>query len=108
DIATVRYPAVDTQPAKDGLLLYIKPCLCGSESLDVMQYAEQDTLFPQHPTSNQFFDDAQFETYRELGHNIVQSMVQQDTRSVAEWFAMLIRSERREHGRLPHEVVSRV
>lgn len=51
----------------DGWLLYIKPVLMGDEPADVLQYAQMNVPFPQQTTADQFFDEAQWESYRRLG-----------------------------------------
>lgn len=51
-------------------LLLIKPGLMGDESADVVQYQATHPLFPQEPTTDQFFDEAQWESYRKLGEHI--------------------------------------
>ena len=51
----------------DGKLLYIKPCLNGSEPLGVRAYANAHPKFPHEATINQFFNEPQFESYRNLG-----------------------------------------
>jgi choline dehydrogenase-like flavoprotein len=51
-------------------LLLIKTSLTGDESVDVLQYSTQDLLFPNSPTTNQFFGDSQWESYRALGFHI--------------------------------------
>jgi hypothetical protein len=72
-LATIKYSAIDgTPPEDDGLLLYVKPSLTGDEPADVLHYATQDTTFPQQPTTDQFFDEPQFESYRRLGLHIVE------------------------------------
>jgi hypothetical protein len=53
-----------------GWLLLIKPSLTGDESADVGQYQRTHRLFPQEPTSDQYFDEAQWESYRKLGEHI--------------------------------------
>ncbi len=53
-----------------GWLLMIKPSLMGDESMDVVQYQRTHPLFPQEPTSDQYFDEAQWESYRKLGEHI--------------------------------------
>ncbi|HEU4665625.1 MAG TPA: hypothetical protein VFS55_16465 [Dokdonella sp.] len=63
---------------EDGRIIYIKPVLSGDEPVDVRHYAEttrsDGRVFPQQPTSDQFFDEAQFESYRELGlHSVIQA-----------------------------------
>jgi hypothetical protein len=48
----------------------IKPSLLGDETADVIQYQRTHPLFPQEPTSDQYFDEAQWESYRKLGEHI--------------------------------------
>lgn len=48
-------------------LLLIKPNLIGDEALDITQYAHSNKKFPHDPTSDQTFDDEQWESYRKLG-----------------------------------------
>lgn len=57
----------------EGLLLYIKPGLCGDEPADVMNYSRTQMDFPHQPTTDQFFDEAQIESYRRLGVHIAES-----------------------------------
>jgi hypothetical protein len=52
---------------KEGLLIYVKPCLTGDESADLTQYRNQSPEFPQEPTTDQLFESAQVEAYRHLG-----------------------------------------
>ncbi len=51
-------------------LLVVKPSLMGDEAADVVQYHCTHPLFPQEPTSDQYFDEAQWESYRKLGEHI--------------------------------------
>ena len=51
-------------------LLVIKPSLMGDEAEDVIQYKRTHALFPQEPTSDQYFDEAQWESYRKLGEHV--------------------------------------
>jgi patatin-like phospholipase len=74
-VARVRYSAVDGPDAPDGVLIYIKPSLNGNEPADVQHYAAADPLFPHQPTSDQFFDESQFESYRRLGLHVVEEML---------------------------------
>jgi len=37
--------------------------------------AAADPLFPHHPTSDQFFDESQFESYRRLGLHVVEEIL---------------------------------
>lgn len=53
-----------------GVLLYVKATLCGDLPTDVREYASGHPAFPHEPTSDQFFDEAQWESYRRLGEHI--------------------------------------
>jgi hypothetical protein len=55
----------------NGRLIYVKAGLTGSEPMDVSEYAFSHPTFPHEATSNQFFNEAQFESYRHFGSNIV-------------------------------------
>jgi hypothetical protein len=62
--AAIHYP-----DGTRGLLLVVKPNLLGDEPSDVLQYWANHPSFPQEPTSDQFFDEAQWESYRRLGEH---------------------------------------
>ena len=55
-----------------GKLLIIKPSLGvkKSEPADIYNYAALDPTFPQQTTLDQWFDEAQFESYRKLGYDL--------------------------------------
>jgi hypothetical protein len=71
-IGRIRYDAVDPGQPRDGTLIYIKASLTGDEPPDVRHYAFQNPSFPHQTTTDQFFDEAQFESYRRLGLHIVE------------------------------------
>jgi hypothetical protein len=52
---------------EEGILLYIKASLTGDEPADVLRYAFQQKDFPHQTTADQWFDEAQLESYRALG-----------------------------------------
>lgn len=56
-----------------GTLLYLKPTLTGTEPTDVAHYASAHPTFPHESTGDQFFDEAQFESYRRLGDFVATS-----------------------------------
>jgi hypothetical protein len=60
--------------AENGILLYIKTSLNGNEPADIKHYAVNNKTFPQQPTTDQFFDEAQFESYRGLGVHIIEEI----------------------------------
>ena len=55
------------RPEEDGTIIYIKPALLDSDPCDVLAYTLKDESFPHDTTANQWFDEAHFENYRELG-----------------------------------------
>jgi len=66
-LAEIEYFNEDTP---NGWLLVIKPALLGDEPLDVHDYASKNGTFPQESTLEQFFNEAQWESYRRLGRFI--------------------------------------
>lgn len=75
-IADIRYSCVDkpggaSDPDYDGVLIYIKPSLDGSEPADVLNFHESDPAFPQDTIVDQWFGEAQFESYRMLGSHMI-------------------------------------
>ncbi|HSC56135.1 MAG TPA: hypothetical protein VLC51_02970, partial [Nitrospira sp.] len=72
-LGVIRYDCVD-HGAKAGLLIYLKPSLTGNEPADVTEYSNGHEEFPHEPTSDQFFDESQFESYRALGFHIAEKV----------------------------------
>lgn len=52
-----------------GTLLYFKPVLTGNEPCDLLQYKTRNSVFPQESTGDQFYDEAQWESYHRLGEH---------------------------------------
>lgn len=54
-----------------GSLLVVKPRMIDdrrtSQPFDLVGYADRNPVFPQHSTADQFFDEAQWESYQRLG-----------------------------------------
>jgi len=73
-VGTIHYTRVD-HGSSDGILIYLKPSLTGNEPVDVLEYAAHHRQFPHEPTTDQFFDEAQFESYRRLGEHIVDQVL---------------------------------
>ena len=65
-VGIIRYKAIDPG-LKNGVLLYLKPTVIGDEPVDVANYARTHASFPHESTTEQWFDEAQFESYRMLG-----------------------------------------
>jgi hypothetical protein len=60
---------------KTGILYYIKPNLLKGMSQDIFGYAFQNHDFPHQSTADQYFDETQFEAYREMGFFIGENFV---------------------------------
>jgi len=83
--APVEMPTAEAEQKYDGILLYIKPCFYGNEPRDVYNYAQESIAFPHEPTADQFFSEAQFESYRALGEYVIDSAC--DALAVDDMFA---------------------
>jgi hypothetical protein len=90
-IGRIGYSAVDGPDAPDGLLLYFKPVLCGGEPRDVQHYGNQNPDFPQESTADQFFGEAQFESYRRLGQWAVEQVLDGNAPAGFGWAASAVR-----------------
>jgi len=77
----IQYDCVDDDAPK-GELLFIKPVLNGSEPPDIRAYAASHQTFPHEATSNQFFNEAQFESYRHLGSWMISSYFENAPKNV--------------------------
>ncbi len=56
-------------PEGPGTFIYVKSAVLPSDSQDLRQYKREHASFPHESTADQFFDEAQFESYRELGYS---------------------------------------
>jgi hypothetical protein len=77
--ATIEYPEVHSSGRRRrGYLLYIKS-YCGglNEPADVRAYWGANPGFPHDSTMNQFFGEAQFESYRALGNFTIMELARQ-------------------------------
>ncbi|MFW2830102.1 patatin-like phospholipase family protein [Sphingomonas sp. ID0503] len=57
-----------------GTLLLIKPRFSGDGPADLIRYKAMNSAFPQQTTLDQFFDEAQWESYYHLGRLIAQAV----------------------------------
>jgi hypothetical protein len=102
-VGTIHYEEVDdvgkTPPSQgksakagpgrgQGFLLYIKPALHVGQPLEVCSHGRTSDAFPHEPTSNQFFSESQFESYRRLGFEIMDHLcskeLENDVKDLAE------------------------
>lgn len=73
-IGTIRYPGEKTC----GTIVYIKASLTDDEDVDLIEFGKRHSEFPHTSTVNQFFDEAHFESYRELGHHVASGIFKHD------------------------------
>jgi hypothetical protein len=57
-----------------GWMLYLKLAVTGTEPRHVLDYRRQNPDFPHQSTRDQFYDEAQFESYRSLGECAAESL----------------------------------
>jgi hypothetical protein len=79
-IGEIDYGGVDPDTngrERKGTLIYLKPAICGDEPKDVFNYGAVSKNFPHEPTSDQWFSESQFESYRMLGLHISNSICEQ-------------------------------
>jgi hypothetical protein len=96
-LSRIHYPPIpeDELPAATGLLLYLKLSVTGNESELIRRYRHNNPDFPHQTTLDQFFDQEQFESYRQLGTHAANGlfaeclMNHQNPTNVEEWFRAL-------------------
>jgi len=54
-----------------GTIVFVKAAICEQAPIEVVTYRERDPVFPSHPTTDQFFSELTFESYRTLGEHAV-------------------------------------
>ena len=59
-----------------GWIIFLKTTLIDEVSFKVKGYAAQNKDFPDQSTADQFFDEVQFEAYRELGYRLTIKMLE--------------------------------
>lgn len=73
-IGKINYPLTDQEPAFTGTLIVLKTTMTANLPVDLYSYRANHPDFPDQPTSDQFFDEMQFEAYRELGYRAADAM----------------------------------
>lgn len=48
--------------------VHIEMIIVATEPEDILAYRRKNTTFPDESTGDQFFDECQFESYRQLGY----------------------------------------
>ena len=86
-LARIAYPQAGGDKSKHGWLLYIKPTYLEDLPVDVRAYAAAHGDFPHETTTDQWFSESQFESYRQLGEFLAGSLARR--RDLREFFAGL-------------------
>ncbi len=69
-VGIIKYPQCPEGDAEEGYLLYCKSSLTGDEPEHLHEYRVKHPSFPHQTTADQWFDEQQFEVYRELGFHV--------------------------------------
>jgi hypothetical protein len=75
--APERDPHADKETVENGYILYIKPSYFGTESAGIVSYAAANAAFPHEPTFELFYGESQFESYRTLGFEILDTVLKE-------------------------------
>jgi hypothetical protein len=94
-LCRIHYQSQDGTPPGIGFLLYLKLSLTGNETELIKRYRTTHPEFPHQSTLEQFFDEEQFEAYRELGTHVAEGlfskslMNRKQPKNVQQWFTDL-------------------
>jgi hypothetical protein len=79
-----------------GQLIYLKPWLPPDIAIELGSYKKIKTAFPQEPTSDQFFTESDFESYRRLGDILTSDMLKTlpDGADIAKFFERVRSAQR--------------
>jgi hypothetical protein len=82
-IGAVKYLEADGEEegCGDGIILYVKPALHWTGAAGIVSYATAHPAFPHETTTDQWFTESQFESYRSLGAEIGDSVLKSITRT---------------------------
>ncbi len=67
---------IDYNGTKKGKLVYVKLAMIEGLPTDIYSYKGMDPSFPHQSTADQFFNEKQFEAYRELGYYVGWQMME--------------------------------
>jgi hypothetical protein len=77
-----------------GQILYLKALLRKDLTADIYAYWRLNPDFPNQPTDNQFFGEMQFDSYRELGRQLMSGIIDKGGRSDIEALFAETRAEK--------------
>jgi hypothetical protein len=75
-IGTIDYKNADGSECENGFIIYIKPAYHdANEGAGIRSYAIANPTFPHESTADQWFTESQFESYRSLGMEIANDVL---------------------------------
>jgi len=79
-IGQIGYESADGKgdDCENGIILYIKPAYHGTEGAGIVSYATAHKTLPHETTTDQWFTESQFESYRSLGLEITNTILQDE------------------------------
>ena len=83
-LARIRYAGSESQ----SVLLYVKATVTGDEAPDVLEYQRQHPHFPHQSVLDQSLNEAQWESYRQLGHHCASPLF----REGVQWLADVVKA----------------
>ncbi|MCH7805945.1 MAG: hypothetical protein IH995_02210 [Proteobacteria bacterium] len=81
-IGEIVYPGKKDGKEIKGRLFYIKATIVDNLPSDIYAYKGANPDFPNQSTADQFFDERQFEAYRELGYQLAKPWVKEIAREI--------------------------
>jgi hypothetical protein len=85
-VGTIHYDGLDG--TDKGVIIYFKPVLTGDEPADVLEFRTKSPRFPHDATTDQFYDEAQWESYRRLGQHSAAAIVSLPTENTSGGFVV--------------------
>lgn len=80
---SIRYGQADGA-AGDGVILYVKPAIVGTENADLLNYRKLHPDYPHDSLADGWFDEARFESYRALGEHVLAGALAGAARAAAQ------------------------
>jgi hypothetical protein len=85
----VAYGNISYADGSHGLLVYIKPTMVRNSPIDLRHFKIMNVEFPHHSTTDQWFGEPQFESYRMLGETIAKTVCERAPEHDGDFRAML-------------------
>lgn len=81
-IGKIAYKTEDGAEKEEGTVVYIKLAMIKNLPTDIYSYKGVNPTFPHQSTADQFFNEKQFEAYRELGYNVTKEMLKSEGKNL--------------------------